>query len=70
MVVQLSKPNEFAINKCNSFGSATAGGLFGLFADALAEIFRAEGIGPTSKWVDDQTFIRVRNSLVARPIFF
>lgn len=59
MVVQLSKSNEFGINKCNSFGSATAGGLFGLFADALADIFRAEGIGPTSKWVDDQVFIRI-----------
>jgi len=59
MVVQLSKPDEFGINKCNSFGSATAGGLFGLFADALADIFRAEGIGPTGKWVDDQNFIRI-----------
>ena len=59
MVVHLAKPDEFGINKCNSFGSATAGGLFGLFADALADIFRAEGIGPTSKWVDDQTFIRI-----------
>lgn len=35
------------------------GGLFGLFADALADIFQAEGIGPTSKWVDDQTFLRI-----------
>lgn len=59
MVVQLADPKEFAINKCNSFGSATAGGLFGLFADALADIYRAEGIGPTSKWVDDQVFIRI-----------
>jgi len=59
MVVRLSKPDEYGINKCNSFGSATAGGLFGLFADALADIFRAEGIGPTCKWVDDQTFIRI-----------
>ena len=59
IVVQLDKPGEFAINKCNSFGSATAGGLFGLFADALADICRAEGIGPTSKWVDDQVFFRI-----------
>ena len=60
MVVQLAKPDEFGINKCNSFGSATAGGLFGSFADALANIFRAEGLGPTCKWVDDQTFIRIQ----------
>ena len=59
MVVRLADPNKFAINKCNSFGSATAGGLFGRFADALADIFRAEGMGPTSKWVDDQVFIRI-----------
>ena len=64
MVVRLAGSDEFGINKCNSFGSATAGGLFGLFADALADIFRAEGIGPTCKWVDDQTFIRIpRNHL-------
>ena len=59
LAVRLSKPDEFAINKCNSFGCATAGGLYGLFADALADIFRAEGIGPTSKWVDDQIFLRI-----------
>ena len=59
LVVQLANPDEFGINKCNSFGCATAGGLYGLFADALADVFRAEGIGPTSKWVDDQTFLRI-----------
>ena len=59
LVVQLADRNEFGINKCNAFGSATAGGLFGRFADALADIFRAEGIGPTCKWVDDQVFFRI-----------
>jgi hypothetical protein len=60
VVVRISnQPEQFALNTCNSFGCATAGGLFGFFGDALADILRAEGIGPVLKWVDDFIFFRV-----------
>jgi hypothetical protein len=60
VVMRISNhPERFALNTCNSFGCATAGGLFGLFGDALAEILRAEGIGPVLKWVDDFIFFRI-----------
>lgn len=60
VVVRISNdPDAFALNTCNSFGCATAGGLFGLFGDALADILRAHGIGPILKWVDDFIFFRI-----------
>lgn len=60
VVVRISNhPEMFALNTSNSFGCATAGGLFGLFGDALADILRAKGIGPILKWVDDFLFIRI-----------
>jgi hypothetical protein len=54
-----NSPEQFALNTSNSFGCATAGGLFGMFGDALADILRAKGIGPILKWVDDFLFIRI-----------
>ena len=60
VVVRISNsPNQFALNTSNCFGGTTAGGLFGLFADALADILRANGIGPILKWVDDFVFFRI-----------
>ena len=60
VVVRISNnPEMFALNTSNSFGGATAGGLFGLFGDALADILRARGIGPILKWVDDFFFVRI-----------
>jgi hypothetical protein len=60
VVVRLSnKPEIFALNTCNSFGCTTAGGLFGLFGDALADLLRARGIGPVLKWVNDFIFFRI-----------
>ena len=46
----------FALNTCTSFGKKSSGGLFGLFGDALLDIFRAAGIGPSLRWVDDFVF--------------
>jgi len=65
VVVRISNtPKQFALNTCNCFGGATAGGLFGLFADALADLLRAKGIGPILKWVDDFIFFRIpQNSI-------
>ena len=63
VVVRISNnPEKFALNTSNSFGGATAGGLFGLFGDALADILRAQGIGPILKWVDDFIFVRIPKS--------
>jgi hypothetical protein len=60
VVIRLSnQPDSFALNTCNSFGCTTAGGLFGLFGDALADILRSKGIGPVLKWVDDFIFFRL-----------
>ena len=60
VVVHVSNdPEPFALNTSNSFGCATAGGLFGLFGDALADLLCARGIGPILKWVGDFVFIRI-----------
>ena len=58
-VVRLSPGDSFAINTCNCFGLASASGVWGRLADALCNIFRASGIGPVSKWVDDFVFFRL-----------
>jgi hypothetical protein len=59
LVIRLEGDDNFAINTNNNFGLTSAGGVYGLVADAGADIFRANGIGPVSKWVDDHIFFRV-----------
>ena len=60
IVVRIANhPGKFTLNTCNSFGGATAGGLFGLFGDALADLLQAKGIGPILKWVDNYIFFRI-----------
>ena len=67
VVVRTSNnPGEFALNTSNSFGGATAGGLFGLFGDALADLLRAKGIGPILKWVDDFIFFRIPRETISK----
>lgn len=67
VVVRISNhPDTFALNTSNSFGCATAGGLFGLFGDALADLLRAKGIGPILKWVDDFLFFRIPKESIAK----
>ena len=56
LVVKLLGDDEFAINTCNSFGLSSAGGIYGKVADAALDIFRAKGIGPVLRWVDDHIF--------------
>ena len=58
-VVRLSEDNQFAINTSNSFGLATAGGVYGIIGDASTDLMRAAGIGPVTKWVDDHVFFRI-----------
>jgi len=52
-------PDSFAIDSSFCFGFSPAAGSYGDLADAGADIFRSEGIGPLSKWVDDHFFIRI-----------
>ena len=65
LVIRLPGNDQFAINTCNNFGLASAGGIYGELADASADIFRREGIGPISKWVDDHVFFRIRRQHLA-----
>src|SRR5271156_4347752 len=51
--------DQFAINVCNNFGLTSAGGIYGLLSGATLDIFRAQEIGPISKWVDDHIFFHV-----------
>ena len=59
-VVRLSDNDNFAVDTCNMFGLSSAPGIFGHVADAGVEIFRSQGIGPLTKWVDDHLWLRVR----------
>lgn len=63
LVVQIS-PDVFAIDTCICFGLSSAGGVYGSMGDAAVDIFRAHGIGPVSKWVDDHVFFRVPRNLL------
>jgi hypothetical protein len=66
LVVKLLNDDEFAINICNDFGLTSAGGIYGEVGDAMLDIFRTQGIGPGSKWVDDHIFFCIlRKSSVA-----
>lgn len=47
----------FAVDTSFCFGCSSAASSYGGLADAGADIFRSEGIGPLSKWVDDHLFI-------------
>ena len=66
LVVKLLDDDEFAINICDNFGLASAGGIYGEVGDATLDIFRVQGIGPISKWVDDHIFFCI---LSKSPIF-
>ena len=59
LVIRLQAENQYAINVCNNFGLTSAGGVYGMVADAGADIFRGNGIGPLAKWVDDHVFFRI-----------
>ena len=59
LVVKLLGHDEFAINLCNDFGLTSAGGIYGELGDATLDVFRGQGIGPASRWVDDHIFFRI-----------
>ena len=60
LVIRLRGQDRFAINTSNNFGLTSAGGIYGELADAGTDVFRREGIGPLSKWVDDHIFFRIK----------
>ena len=64
-VVRLSQ-SKFAIDKCLMFDCSSSADVYGNLADASADIFRAEGIGPVSKWVDDFVFFRIPTFQISR----
>ncbi|KAE8239508.1 hypothetical protein A4X13_0g8170 [Tilletia indica] len=49
----------FYVDLCLGFGLAPATGVWGCVADAISDICRAHGLGPTLKWVDDFIFFSV-----------
>ena len=59
LIIRLQADDQFAVNVCNNFGLSSAGGVYGMVADAGADVFRGNGISPLSKWVDDHIFFRV-----------
>jgi hypothetical protein len=52
--------DAFCIDTTASFGFSPSAGVYGALADAGADLFRYQGIGPLAKWVDDHIFFRVR----------
>lgn len=52
-------PDSFCIDTATCFGSSPSAGIYGVVADAGADIFRSQGIGPLAKWVDDHVFFRI-----------
>ena len=59
LIIRLQARDQFAVNVCNNIGLSSAGGMYGMVADAVANVFRSNGIGPLSKWVDDHIFFRI-----------
>jgi hypothetical protein len=59
LVVKLRRHDTYWINTNDNFRLASAGGIYGEVADAGADIFWAQGLGPLSKWVDDHVFFRI-----------
>jgi hypothetical protein len=52
-------PDSYCVDTATCFGSSPSAGIYGVVADAGADIFRSQGIGPLAKWVDDHIFFRI-----------
>jgi hypothetical protein len=65
LVVRLPGPDSFNIDTCDCFGLRSATGIHGKVGDAGAELMRARGIGPVSKWSDDHIFFRILREKIA-----
>jgi hypothetical protein len=65
LVVRLWGHNTYCINTNDNFGLASAGGIYGKVADATTDIFRAQGIGPLSRWVNDHIFFQIQHKYLS-----
>ena len=52
--------DAFCVDVMAAFGFSPSSGVYGNVADAGADLFRSQGIGPLAKWVDDHIFFRIR----------
>ena len=52
-------PDSYCVDTATCFGTAPSSGVYGVVADAGADLFRSQGIGPLAKWVDDHIFFRI-----------
>ena len=50
---------SFCIDTCAAFRAWPSGGIYGIIANAAAEIFRSQGISPLVKWVDNKSLFRI-----------
>jgi hypothetical protein len=66
LVLRLPGPDAFNIDTCSCFGLSSSSGNHGKLGDAGADLMRARGIGPLSKWSDDHLFIRIRREYIAQ----
>ena len=59
-VVHLSNTEDIlTLDRAAMFGARACPGVYGLVADAGADIMRLHGIGPVVKWVDNNVFARI-----------
>ena len=56
--------DTFCIDTALAFGCSPSAGIYGVVADAGADLFRHHGIGPLTKWVDDHVFFRIRTDFL------
>lgn len=57
--------DEFALDTNECFGISSHAGDYGRKGDGANEIMRSKGIGPVTKWVDDNIFVRVLRCYLA-----
>ena len=51
--------DSFCVDSVAAFGFAPSAGVYGGIADAGADLFKHQGIGPLAKWVDDHVFVHI-----------
>ncbi|OJA11076.1 hypothetical protein AZE42_13252 [Rhizopogon vesiculosus] len=51
----------FCVDTCTAFGATPSAGAYGHVADGGTKIFRAQGLSPLDKWVDDHIFIHIQH---------
>jgi len=64
LVVCLPGEDSFAVDTALCFRFGPSAGIYGNIADAGANIFQANRLGPLSKWVDDYIFFHIRQEFL------